>query len=40
MSKSACPPRARRAFRIYAYAAQLDVAIYGNPSLNASGTTR
>jgi hypothetical protein len=40
MSKSACPPRARGAIRIYAYATQLDVAIYAHLPLNASGTKR
>jgi hypothetical protein len=40
MSKSACPPRARGAHRIYAYAARLNVAIYAYPSLNTSGTAR
>jgi hypothetical protein len=39
--KSTCPPRAGGAFRIYAYAAQLDiVAIYAPPSPFVAGTTR
>lgn len=41
MSKGTCPLRARGAFRIYAYAAQLDiVAIYVPPSPFVAGTTR
>jgi hypothetical protein len=40
MSKSAYPSRARGPFRIYAYAAQLDIAIHVHPSLFVEGTTR
>jgi hypothetical protein len=40
MSKNTCSPRAGGAFRIYAYVAQLDVAVPAHPSLFVAGTTR
>ncbi len=40
VSKSTCSPRARGAFRVYAYTAQVDAAIHAHPPLFVGGTTR